>query len=181
MAGANLTKGQDPSGVQQGLLLTFKKGVRLGVAYPMGFSPKKRIRVNSSRVLNKGVDPSSHNEGMDRFAFYCHKKYRLSRSDRARLQCPSLGEELWQLIRAVELGQVNCSIKMSSCRKDLQFCVHCRMHHAWYVNEPWFWWIKLWFQIGCGAVPKAQVHSGSPAVPWCGISVAGKLDAWYFQ
>ena len=110
--------------VQQGYCSHLGGSFRSGLSH--GFPP-----------LNKGVDPSSHNEGMDRFAFYCHKKYRLlSRSDRARLQCPSLGEELWQLIRAVELGQVNCSIKMSSCRKDLQFCVHCRMHHAWYVNEP---------------------------------------------
>ena len=99
MAGANLTKGQDPFVFNKVYCSHLGGSFRSGLSH--GFPP-----------LNKGVDPSSHNEGMDRYRL-------LSRSDRARLQCPSLGEELWQLIRAVESGQVNRSIKMSSCRKDL--------------------------------------------------------------
>ena len=79
MAGANLTKGQDPSVFNKVYCSHLGGSFRSGLSH--GFPP-----------LNKGVDPSSHNEGMDRFAFYCHKKYRLSRSDRARLQCPSLGK-----------------------------------------------------------------------------------------
>lgn len=35
------------------------------------------------------------------------------------------------------------------------------------------------FKLGAALFQKTQVHSGSPAVPWCGISVAGKLDACY--
>ena len=100
--------------------------------------PTKRIRVSSSRVLNKGGGPSSHTEGMDRFAFYC---YKVTDSSRGPIEqdCSAL---LWGRLvakaRAVESGQVNRSLKMSSCRKDLQFCVRCRiaMHHPSYVNEP---------------------------------------------